>query len=217
MKVKAIQAILVSKWDIIIWIFMNVVIVIALPAGVGIIRLVAGVQIDHSAILSDVTLATFSVLFNLGVYIIGEIPIESPPQEALEVLQNRAAENLIESLLPGLGNITEKKLSNELKEKVDLLLRNHLTTKGIKERKSALKAQQKNKEEQFKKRVKDSKRFKAFTIIVFFFVGLCGIFYGFELERKMNSPSWIIAIISIVLIIGAVFGVNTFISTQKRE
>ena len=214
MKDKAIQ---VSTWDIVVWVFVNVIIVIAIPAGIGIVRLAADVHVDYSAILSDVTLATFSVLFNLGVYIIGEIPLESLPQEALDVLQNRMAANLVESLLPGLGNIAENKLSRELKERVDLLFRKHLTPSGIKERKLALKAQQQDKEEKFKKRAEDSKRFKAFTIIVFFFVGFCGIIYGFELERRWASPLWIILILSIAIIIGAIFGISTFISTQKRE
>ena len=127
------------------------------------------------------------------------------------------AANLVESLLPGLGNIAENKLSRELKERVDLLFRKHLTPSGIKERKLALKAQQQDKEEKFKKRAEDSKRFKAFTIIVFFFVGFCGIIYGFELERRWASPLWIILILSIAIIIGAIFGISTFISTQKRE
>ena len=96
MREKVMQ--LFSKEDTKFWLLMNVIIVVAVPIAIMIICHIAEYPITLSSAVSDFALSSFSILFNIGVYIFGELPLEVPPQDVARNRQYRLADSLVESL-----------------------------------------------------------------------------------------------------------------------
>lgn len=93
MREKVMQ--LFSKEDTKFWLLMNVIIVVAVPIAIMIICHIAEYPITLSSAVSDFALSSFSILFNIGVYIFGELPLEVPPQDVARNRQYRLADSLV--------------------------------------------------------------------------------------------------------------------------
>lgn len=205
--------------DVRFWILMNVVIIVALPFGVTIIRLAADSPINFSSVSTDFILASFSVLFNIGAYIIGELPSEKPPQVSTCDLQDKLAEKLVNNLVEDSRETIPSKLLEELRGKLEKIFRKQLTESSLKRKKKTLEIQQKTAEKQYKQRIKEDLQLKRYGISVFFCAAICAIAYGIETEGAFSIPFLIIHILVVVilLVIGAYCGTKTLTTMQTRK
>lgn len=205
--------------EVLSWLLMNVFIIVALPLGVAIIHVVAEIPITLSSVTADFTLATFSVIFNIGVYIFDEIPSENPPHVPAKKVQNRLVEKLIENLVKSSEETNSDKLLEESENRLKKLFQNRLTAASLGKRQKRLAIQQEKEKEEFEKRHKEDKRLRIYSKAVFFCASFCGIIYGIgsSNEHKLLFLVVCILFITILLVFCAYCGAKTYLVVQGRK
>lgn len=189
--------------DIAFWLTMNVLIVVTVPIATSFLSRVAEDPQDYSSSVSDYSLIAFSIVFNIGVFIIEQS--RESPEESLDSTAKGFAEKLVEAFA---GKSVE-----ELRTESSKRMEKELTKASIKRIEAKIKKRKSDK-------VTDSKLIILLCVITFACAALCLGVYGTFLSK--NVPNLIPAIPAIVittisLLVSSGLGITIYIRKTSRE
>lgn len=209
------------KEDTLYWFLMNVGIVVAVPFVIRLLCIVLETPItpNFASITSDFALASFSALFNIGVYMVSEISTEESVWGPSKEIQNRLVEDLIDNIISESRENYPHKLLKELKNKLQEIFADYLNESTVQKRKKTLEWQRNKENHDHAARINEDNIIKHRTIYVFLFLALCAFLYGIEISKDLNIRNLVVhtVIIAILIIACSRWGLKTLETVRVRK
>ena len=202
------------------WLLMNILIVVLVPLGVMFIGYVAERPITLSSALVDSSLIAFTVIFNIGAFIVDEMPSEQPPKIPAPQVQIGLAKRMIESIIENSNEDHPDNLKKEVNKNLRGIFKKCFDMYSFSEMQQNLKDKNQKQIDNAGERQEQNKRIKNNGIIVFFLATVCmGLYATYASAKQLEGAHLLVLIIAtiILLSLSARLGINTLVIVETRK
>lgn len=202
------------------WLIMNIFIVVLVPLGVMFIGYVAERPITFSSAMVDSSLIAFTVIFNIGSFIVDEMPSEQPPKVSAPQVQIGLAKRMIESIIENSNEEHPDNLKRDVNKNLRGIFKKCFDTYSLTEIQQNIKVKSQKQIDKASERQEENKRIKNNSIIVFFLAAVCmGLYATYASAKELERfHLFILIIVTIILLVFSVrLGINTLVIVEKRK